>query len=255
MQLYTQLLSKREESDTGVRRVIFSKLLEKYLTPGAGAANLDDRLVVLELLSQNFNESLDLSPLFSQLDRQNEQSNDPKAGERRAQLERIAGSVKLRQYDLLDVYGAKVDGTFDGHSDSALIDEQLEIEMPGSVESKTRVGCHFIVDAWDYVAPTRQLKVRVQATPIPFARNVVTGPGCGDGSKARQWVFSLDPYDFPLVSYTRMSKTERFVVYSIFYAESQVRLRFVYFSSSLNGVRDKPFIDEVMNDLRRSSRP
>jgi hypothetical protein len=32
LRLYTELLSKREEADTAVRRGIFDKVLEKYLT-------------------------------------------------------------------------------------------------------------------------------------------------------------------------------------------------------------------------------
>src|SRR5437660_10798773 len=34
LRLYTELLSKREEADTAVRRGIFDKVLERYLAPG-----------------------------------------------------------------------------------------------------------------------------------------------------------------------------------------------------------------------------
>jgi len=68
LRLYTELLSKREEADTSVRKGIFDKVLETYLKPGG--KDLEAKLVALELLALNFNDSLDLSPLFWQLDRE-----------------------------------------------------------------------------------------------------------------------------------------------------------------------------------------
>src|SRR5207249_12059338 len=66
--LYTELLSKREEADTAVRRGIFDKVLERYLAPGD--QGLQSKLVALELLATNFHDSLDLSPLFLQIGRE-----------------------------------------------------------------------------------------------------------------------------------------------------------------------------------------
>ena len=59
LRLYTELLSKREEADTAVRRGIFDKVLERYLAPGD--QGLQAKLVALELLATNFHDSLDLS--------------------------------------------------------------------------------------------------------------------------------------------------------------------------------------------------
>ena len=66
--LYTELLSKREEADMNVRRGIFDKVFDKYLPPDS--KDVATRLVGLELMAANFHESLDISPLFWQLDRQ-----------------------------------------------------------------------------------------------------------------------------------------------------------------------------------------
>ena len=72
LRLYTELLSKREEADTAVRRGIFDKVLERYLAPGD--QGLQAKLVALELLATNFHDSLDLSPLFWQLGREVERA-------------------------------------------------------------------------------------------------------------------------------------------------------------------------------------
>ena len=68
LRLYTELLSKREEADTAVRRGIFDKVLERYLKPGG--QDLQAKIVALDLLAGNFHDSLDLGPLFWQLDRE-----------------------------------------------------------------------------------------------------------------------------------------------------------------------------------------
>ena len=65
--LYTDLMSKREDADTQVRRGLFDKLMGSYLAPNP--KDVSKRLVALELLSLNFHDSLNLSPLFWELAR------------------------------------------------------------------------------------------------------------------------------------------------------------------------------------------
>ena len=62
LHLYTQILSKREEADTGVRKGVFDKVLDTYLKPQG--ADVEQKLVALKLLALNFNDSLNSSPLF-----------------------------------------------------------------------------------------------------------------------------------------------------------------------------------------------
>lgn len=66
--LYTGLLHKREVADTAVRRAVFDKLMDRHLNPDP--KDMDDKLVALALLAVNFHDSLNLSPLFWQIDRQ-----------------------------------------------------------------------------------------------------------------------------------------------------------------------------------------
>ena len=101
LRLYTELLSKREEADTGVRRGIFDKVLERYLTPGD--QGLQAKLVALELLATNFHDSLDLSPLFWQIGRQVDRESEKKRPELTQQLTRIADRVKDRQISALEL--------------------------------------------------------------------------------------------------------------------------------------------------------
>jgi hypothetical protein len=100
LRLYTELLSKREEADTAVRRGIFDKVLERYLTPGD--QGLQAKLVGLEALASNFHDSLDLSPLFWQIYREIQRAPKRKRTELTHQLIRIADLVKDRQIAALE---------------------------------------------------------------------------------------------------------------------------------------------------------
>ncbi|HJV67710.1 hypothetical protein [Ideonella sp.] len=257
LRLYTELVNKREEADTNLRREIFAKLMEKYLDPGQ--KDLDRRLAVLELLTQNFNESLNLSPLFWQLERQIVDEGGKRAPAFRAQLMRIADTVKQRQLDVLQVYGGggEADPVFKLPADKPILDRDLTLELPSSDGAKRRIGCHFIVEALEPDEASHSVQVRVQSMPLERRAaqgvHVDDSPSCVGGF-SRQWMFSVDPFDFPFVNYTRMSADERFAIFFSPHEGGLYSFKFVYFPSSLGGVRDKPFIDDVMNKLRSASK-
>lgn len=230
LRLYTELLSKREEADTGVRKGIFDKVLETYLKPGA--EDLDAKLVALELLAVNFNDSLDLSPLFWQLARQIDSA--PRSGRSalRAQLQRISRAVKDRQIEVLEVVGAKRDGSLD--LDDLSMSEPLEADLhftdPDPFVRERQRTRHFKVEVAEHDAAGRRVWARVSS---------------GD----KQWAFWVDAFDFPLVNFTRISTSERFTLLLKSYNPPSAELTLIYFPSSRSGVKDKPFIDEVISGL------
>ena len=232
LRLYTELLSKREEAETGVRRGIFDKVLEKYLKPEG--QNLAEKLVALDLLALNFNDSLDLSPLFWQIDGQVRQAQD--GGDLPRQLERIVNAVKDRQMDALEAVGDKVDATVDfaeWDKLGPLIDKSLSFTDPAPDAPKgQQVKRHFIVELIEHDAVQRRFLLRVRF----------------DQRESLVWV---DLFDFPLVNFIRMSKSERFTVVLMRYTPDDAQLRLIYFPSSRSGVRDKPFLDEVFSALLR----
>jgi hypothetical protein len=61
--LYSELMSRREEAESTLRKDVLGAILQEYLQ--AGPADLDAKVLQLELLSNNFHESLDLRPLFT----------------------------------------------------------------------------------------------------------------------------------------------------------------------------------------------
>ena len=239
LRLYTELLTTREQADSGLRKDMFGKVLDTFMTKKEG--DLDQQLVELELLAANFQDSLNLSPLFRQLRREiNAQA--PKDQENMMErLERVANDVKDRQIEALELVGAKMDGTvmfaqLDAGTSAPVVDKELTFLDPGSSDAAATDNPgvhkrHFNVEVLERDKVQHRLLVRVH-----------------DGK--RQWVIGVDPFDFPLVDYTRISNTERFTVAMTSYTDAYAQLKFIYFPSSRSGVSDKPYIDQVLASLR-----
>ena len=236
--LYTELLSKREEADMNVRRGIFDKVFDKYLPPDTN--DIDTRLVGLELMAANFHESVDISPLFWQLDRQVMKQGD--AAARRTdlkELERIAGTVKARQIEGLEIAGRKTEISFDlelppDQQKNFSCDWRLP-RVPGGPGEPPK-GRHFDLGLIKGDLDGRRLQLQLSYSTH------------GDTKQVLVWA-SL--YDFPLMNFTRIADEERVaVVLTRLDPESKsATVTLVYYPSSRSGIKDKPYIDDVMSRL------
>jgi hypothetical protein len=252
LRLYTELLSKREEADTAVRRGVFDKVLEKYLSPSD--KKLQPKLVALDLLASNFHDSLDLSPLFWQLYREVEQAPRTERPELTHQLFRIADGVKDRQIAALELGISKM-GTPSNEA-------RVQLNYPTNVDGAPDVDADLSFPDPDPEAPrgsilTRHLKLWIVAHD-PARRRVyaVVHARPNPGEKDMQWRFWIDTFDFPMVTFTRLSRSERFAVVIRGYenpvpgiGEPIAKVSLIYFPSARIGAKDKPFIDDVIADL------
>jgi hypothetical protein len=99
--LYTELMSRREESESALRKDMFTSIISTILKENA---TLDERILQLELLAYNFHESLNLMPFFTYLDRRNNlDTKDPKLrDEYRARLYNMSREVTGKQIASLE---------------------------------------------------------------------------------------------------------------------------------------------------------
>ena len=208
LRLYTELLSKREEADTAVRRGIFDKVLERYLAPGD--QGLQSKLVALELLATNFHDSLDLSPLFWQIGREVERAPKNERAGLSHELTRIANGVKDRQISGLEL-GSGAQGQA-----SKLAD--LRLDALTTENGKPDIDGDFSFPDPDPFAPrgrtlTRHLKLWITGHDAPRRRVwAIVDARANQGEKDQRWGFWIDTFDFPMVNFTRVSRSERFTV-------------------------------------------
>jgi hypothetical protein len=238
--LYTELLSKREEADMAVRQGIFDKVFDKYLPPDSN--DIDTRLVGLELMAANFHESVDISPLFWQLDRQvGKQRDGAPRQEALKELERISGVVKARQIEGLEIAGRKSEIQFDLAVPAETLpnfacDWTLP-KVPGETGEKHRKR-HFEVGLIKGDVQGRRLQLQLSFSDP-------------DGGPMRQVVVWASLYDFPLMNFARISDQERvaIVLTRLDPDAMAATVTLVYYPSSRSGTKDKPYIDDVISRL------
>src|SRR5262245_56237204 len=110
--LYSELMSRREEADSSLRKDMFVSIISQYLRPSDN--DLDGKVTNLELLAYNFHDSLDLRPLFFDLQRRINKLKD--WHERRDLMDRVqtvAKEITAKQLFALEGHGKSFRRTVD----------------------------------------------------------------------------------------------------------------------------------------------
>jgi hypothetical protein len=256
--LYTQLMSQREASDTALRQEMFKSIVGTFLTKST--AQVEQKLLSLELLAYNFHESLELSPLFKHVRREVETSNDKQSQKVQylTRLEDVAKEVAGKQIEILEASGTSRMSGVDleevrAHPEGKRIFDEcfpLHAEEVGkqTAEARTSPGGKATenprcirVDVLEMDQETKGLKVLLLSTTPE-----------GESVDQRFWV---DFYDLPMVDNTHLSHDERVSVVLREFTGSSAQLALVYFPGSHAGLKDKPFYDDMLHQLELEREP
>lgn len=241
LRLYTELMSKREEADTSLRKEMFNSIITNFLKP-ASDAHPDKAVLNLELLAYNFHDSLDLGPLFKDVSRtleEKREANQPYID----RLTKVTRDVTAKQIAMLSEAGGKLDGTIDfadlrNHPEGLKVkDDSIvvrSIDPSGhSVASKKKVR----IEVLSANTEKQELEVRL----------IVTDEAETDEVEA---VFTVDFFDFPMLDNVRLPGGYRCAIVLNSFDEGSADFTFVYFPSSRAGLKEKPYYDEIIHNLR-----
>jgi len=161
--LYSELMSRREEAESSLRKDMFVSIISSFLQPSK--EDLDGKVLNLELLAYNFHDSLDLRPLFFDLQRRINSLKDWNA--RRDLLNRIqtvAKEITAKQLFAIEGHGKSFRRTIDL--------EELEkaeggIALDGEAVTVGDVSCQVNLRALraDKQQETVVLRLEVKAPP------------------------------------------------------------------------------------------
>ncbi len=258
LRLYTELMSRREQSDTALREDMFKSIVGTFLTPST--AKLEQKLLSLELLAYNFHESLELAPLFKHIRREVEESNDKETqkAQYRKRLENVAKEVAGKQIEILQESGTSeergidlenlqaqpegirvFDKCFPLHAEDV---SKVAVKGQSSHVGKAAENPRCIrADVMEMDPKTQGLRIRLESTTP-------------EGESVDQ-LFWVDFYDLPMVDNTRLSHDQRFAVVLRRFTETGAQLAFVYFPGSHAGLKDKPFYDDMLHQLQLEPEP
>ena len=230
--LYSELTSKREESESALRKDMFTSIINSFLREGP--ADLEQKLLNLELLVYNFHESLNLKPLFLHIEREIQRS--PDRAQYRARLERVAEEVAKKQMLVIEEGGETFDTTVNW-KDSTL-DGGAQFLAKDLVADGLRRNFKLEVLGADPASQQIQLRVTVRTAEKESV----------DTTAAEFW---LGHFDFPMIDNIRLPHDQRMaVVLNNFDAKNGLAdLTLAYFPGKYAGLREKPYYDEVLAKL------
>jgi hypothetical protein len=242
IQLYAQLMTQREQSDSALRKDMFRTILDSFMK--GTASSLDEQVLNLELLAYNFHESLNLKPLFIHLNKRIVASHEPARADLLRRLERVAHDVALKQLLILESAGASADRDVD-------LQELKQRGAAGiTLEPASLVFDDAGTDVTVYVLAhnprTRELRLRLE-----FAM-----PGNAQlASRTRNAEFSVSFYDFPMIDNTRLPGDRRVAVVLNSIDEHSAQITVAGFPGAYASLKEKPFFQDLENQLLRDREP
>jgi hypothetical protein len=239
VRIYTELMSRREEAESALRKDMFISMIQSFLK--SGSASLDEKVLNLELLSYNFHESLNLKPLFIYIDRQIRASRDPAKKEYLDRLRKVATEITRKQMMVLEGAGTKFDRIIDLDSLKASPGGIPLEEGTLTLDGITR---HFSVIVQEADWATRELKVRLEI------RTSTDTLGNFETSSVEFWTGF---FDFPMIDNTRLGHDQRCSVVLNAFETNSADITLAFFPGSYASLKEKPYYQEVVQNLMRSN--
>lgn len=232
-QLYTEILSQREMADSDLRAKMFERLTTYYYGQSVDSLNTTQKLTLLRLLALNFHECFDMKPLFESLELELD-STGLKV------LHEIINEVKSKQEALLShvKQGLKCTRTM-GEGDAVMVPPDADSAYRGH-----RLGIE-VLKLGDGYARMRVVDVV-------------------DTLDAIDVEFNLDLYDLPFTDNTKLSNDTRFALMldELGWQDTDgdgtmedraARIKIIFFPESYMSSRDRPFLDEMLEQLKHGA--
>jgi hypothetical protein len=237
--LYSELMSRREEAESSLRKDMFVSIISSFLQPSR--EDLDGKVLNLELLAYNFNDSLNLKPLFLDLQRRLQRSKDPDKQDYLDRINRVAKETTAKQLFSLLAQGRSFTRSVDFDelkaAGAAGIPLDPETVAVRGTTCEVRVRVLKIVDA-------AQLLVRLE----------VRYPGAKPELPDTRATFNVGYFDFPVIDNTRLANGLRCAVTLTNYAPGAAAdLTTVCFPGEYASLKDRPYYDEVIQKLREAN--
>jgi len=241
LRLYSELMSRREESEATLRKEMFQSIIGSFFDPKS--TSLEAEMLKMELLAQNFHEALDLTPLFQHIRR--EIAHSPMTlPEKRAyegRLSELAREVTRKQMVVLEDGGQRFDWTI-------LLDDSLRAGLKSVTLDDVKLTLdgitrRFRVTVYRADTVTRELKVGLE-TETPKQ------PGVAATESGRTAVeFQVSFYSTPMIDNTRLSDDQRVAIVLTDMNADGASLSLIYFPGSRASLREKPYYEEILRKL------
>lgn len=241
--LYSELMSRREESESALRKDMLVSIISSFLNPDR--TDLNNDVLSLELLAYNFHESLNLKPLFMDLMRRIQHAEAGattpaqkiELADYQERLEGVAREISRKQMIVLEGVGKRFDRTIDLSADpdgSTLEHATLALDS---------VQTDFDIDIVHVDRKNREVLVSMSIeTPDP-----------AQGRQTKVATFVVSFFDFPMIDNLRLAQGQRCALVLTNFSEQSADLTAVLFPGAYASLKEKPYYNEVIQSVLHAS--
>lgn len=299
--LYTELLSRREEAESSLRKDMFKEIMSGFFTKIETKDkskdkikeqnlegieeykddikdNLSKKILKLEMLALNFGDSLSIGPLFTELSSDIERVLRAN-GNMIEDWKTVAGHYQKRLRSLAKRLASRQLATISSGSNSSDKNEfkitvKTEIvEMPDDDEDPESKIFYWMSEEDQNVVDEDKLKldgvirffeitlsnadlenytvsVNIKILEIPKDKSNKKDNSLRGPEIVAHENFKLDFFNFPLIDNTRLSHNHRFALVIEDFDSNTIELKGVLFPGVYASQREKPFLNEAINDLK-----
>ncbi len=246
LRLYSELMTRREESEATLRKEMFQSIIGSFFDPQS--TTLENKILKMELLAENFHEALNLAPLFKHIQREIESSARSPADKRtfEGRVSDLAREVSRKQMIALEEGGRRFDWTV-LVSDSLIQGLRTE-QLPDVELSLDGIKRRFRVTVSH--ADTAQRELRLGLEIETQAQPGVAAPAVGRSTVE----FDLGFFSTPMIDNTRLSNDQRVALVLTDMNQYGANLSLMYFPGSRASLREKPYYEEILRKLADTAR-
>jgi hypothetical protein len=266
------MMGRREEADSGLRKDMFQSILSTFLKKDTKLPlpqELEQAVLNIEMLAYNFNESLDLGPLFKHVKRELVTAKGQVDENLMWRLERVSEEVRGRQLAVLADGGAMDRGDVDLETLSASFGKSA-VEIPPGVKRGGTTLCmsiksnddaqtsrdhkhwrQFRIKLVDFNRDRREVEIGLSVSkPLGEAQcRTILDPKVEYENIEAAAQFWVGLFGFPMIDNTHLSHSERCAVSVTHITDDSLSIAVSYFQASRASLKDKLYYDEVLHEL------
>lgn len=267
----TELMARREESESALRKDMFSAVLKEFFVADS-RDNISQQLLKLELLSENFGEALSLRPLFLDLQRniQDGTSRADQAALRR--LQHMARRVSDSQLSSLSIAGRSFsiraprsvwgasEGTPTPEAPQARYkwptrkaEEDHELNPDVDIDDLIRVlGTLTVGDvSRSYTVTLSNINPMSRTVHVELIIDTLPSPPAIIEGIRTERQFDLNFFNFPMIDNTRLQGPvdQRFALVLTQFDDEGIEVEGICFPGIYASQRAKPFLDQISDEL------
>lgn len=271
VQLYTELMGKREEAESALRKDMFTSIISSFLSTEKSSnkqdlptdatiadkqelAWLEEKVLNLELLAYNFHESLNLEPLFIHIKNlimgsiKNKPSDSPK--EERSnlikRLNKMAKEITRKQLLVLKNAGDNFSVVIPG--DRLEREKETYCKPLAGTLTVNGVGRIYRIVPLHADSDNEEIKIRLEV----LKKDDIDEKGDIEDTYFVA-EFHVGYFDFPMIDNTRLSHDQRCAVvlndFTKSVSDMRASITLLVFPGSHASLKEKPYYEEIVHNL------